>query len=121
SPVKSGSLPPHYRESPQRSGAFPSDVMGVSRAESAQTHASCSRMLTTSQDYLLGKQWLLSVGQNVDCDQGGGEARNRANTERPARTELVGHPTDDRSANRCSPECHANPQRHHPAPHRWFC
>jgi len=52
---------------------------------------------------------------------GGGESRPSANAERPARAEMVGNPTDDRGANRCSPQCNANPQGHNPAPHRSIC
>ena len=62
----------------------------------------------TSQDSLPGKQWLFSAGQNVGSDQGSGEARPGPDTERPARTEVVGNPTDDRCADWCSPECNAN-------------
>ncbi len=63
----------------------------------------------TSQDSLPGKQWLFSAGQNVGCDQGSGEARPGPDTECPARTEVVGNPTDDRCADWCSAECNANP------------
>ena len=74
----------------------------------------------TSQDSLLSEQRLLWAGENVDCDQGSGEARPGADTERPARAEVVGNPTNDRCADWRSPKCNANPQGHHSAPHRWF-
>lgn len=62
-----------------------------------------------------------AADQRIDCDQGRREAGDGTDTECPARAEVVGNPTDDRSADRGSPECNANPQRHDSAPHRWLC
>ena len=57
----------------------------------------------------MGKQGVFSARQNVDCDEGSGEARRGTHCERPTRTKVVGNPTSDWSADWRSSECHANP------------
>ncbi len=56
----------------------------------------------------LGEERVFPAGQNKDCDQGGGETRCSANTKRPARAEVIGDPSHDRSAYRGSPKRDAN-------------
>jgi hypothetical protein len=46
-----------------------------------------------------------AADKRIDCDQGRREAGDGTDTECPARAEVVGNPTDDRSADWGSPEC----------------
>ena len=64
---------------------------------------------------LLSEHWRFWARQGAGCDQGGGDAGSGADAQRPARSEMVGNPTNDRCADRCSPERNANPQGHHSA------
>ena len=52
----------------------------------------------------LREHGLFSAGQNVDCDQGSGEARPSTQCQLPAWAEVVSNPSSDRSLNRHSPK-----------------
>jgi hypothetical protein len=53
----------------------------------------------------------------MDADDRGGKARSGADAKRPARSEPVGHPTDDRRANRRAAQGYRETDRHHAPAH----
>src|ERR1700730_16954910 len=58
------------------------------------------------------------LGEVADADDGGGKTRGGTDAERPARSEPVGYPADDRRADRGAAQGDRETDRQYTSPHR---